>query len=68
MNIVNTLESIADLKIKKEFCPKRIGDPSKLFADIKKAKNILNWEPKYSRIETILQSAWDWHKISIKSY
>ena len=37
----------------------------KLYADINKAKNILNWEPKYSKIETILQSAWDWHKKSI---
>ena len=65
MNIVNTLESISGLKIKKEFCPKRIGDPSKLYADINKAKNILNWEPKYSKIDTILQSAWNWHKKSI---
>ena len=68
LNIIKILESISGLKIKKEFCSKRIGDPSKLFADIKKAKNILNWEPKYSKIETILQSAWDWHKISIKNY
>ena len=65
MNIVNKLESISGLKIKKEFCPKRIGDPSKLYADIKKAKNILKWEPKYSNIDTILQSAWNWHKTSI---
>ena len=65
MNIVNTIESISGLKIKKEFCPKRIGDPSNLYADINKAKNILNWEPKYSKIDTILQSAWNWHKKSI---
>ena len=62
MTIINRLESITNLKINKEICKKREGDPSKLYADITKAKNILNWEPKYSNIDEILNSALNWHK------
>tara|TARA_Y100000589_G_scaffold78237_1_gene71949 strand:+ start:698 stop:1675 length:978 start_codon:yes stop_codon:yes gene_type:complete len=60
--IINLLEKISDLKCNKVILDKRVGDPSVLFADINKAKNILNWEPKYSNIETILRSAWNWYK------
>ena len=32
----------------KTFIPKRPGEPDETFADISKAKNLLNWEPKIS--------------------
>ena len=41
--------------------PRRAGDPPVLVADPSKAKKVLGWEPKYSGIESIVQSAWNWH-------
>lgn len=41
---------------------RRAGDPPELIADSKKAKEILKWEPKYFDLETIVSSAWNWHK------
>lgn len=41
---------------------RRPGDPSKLYANNKKAKKILNWEPKYTNIDDIIKTAWNWHK------
>lgn len=41
---------------------RRRGDPAVLVADHKRASDILGWEPKYSDIETIVQSAWRWHQ------
>ena len=40
---------------------RRIGDPAKLIADNKKAKEILNWEPKHTLKDSIL-SAYNWEK------
>lgn len=41
---------------------RREGDPAKLFASSKKAKEILGWQPQFETIEQILQTAWTWHK------
>lgn len=41
---------------------RRAGDPPILIADSKKAKEILRWNPKYADLETIVTSAWKWHK------
>lgn len=37
---------------------RRKGDPAVLVADAKKAINILNWQPVYSEVEELIQSAW----------
>lgn len=41
--------------------PKRPGDPDILVADATQAKNLLGWVPKYSNIETIIDSAHKWY-------
>ena len=41
--------------------PRRLGDPAKLYADAGKARRQLHWEPLYSDIETIIDSAYKWY-------
>ncbi|CRH18963.1 UDP-galactose-4-epimerase [Carnobacterium maltaromaticum] len=41
--------------------PRRIGDPSTLIAASDKAYQILGWNPQYTDIDTIIESAWNWH-------
>ena len=41
--------------------PRRIGDPSTLIAASDKAYQILGWNPQYTDIGTIIESAWNWH-------
>lgn len=60
LEIINQLDDL-NWPVKYEIGDRRIGDPSWLVADIKKAKRILNWEPEFSQLETILSSAIDWH-------
>ena len=38
----------------------RAGDPARLFADNRKAKEILGWNPKYTDIKDIIRTAWNW--------
>lgn len=39
---------------------RRPGDPPVLIADATRAREVLGWEPKYSDLDTILRTAWQW--------
>lgn len=49
-----------DLKIKEAH--RRQGDAEVLVADATEIKKEIGFEPKYSELETIVRSAWQWHK------
>lgn len=61
LEILTTIEKITGKKVPFVVHPRRPGDPAKIFADNKKAKQLLAWNPKYSDLETIVSSAWKWH-------
>jgi UDP-glucose 4-epimerase len=42
--------------------PRRPGDPAELIASSKRARNVLGWQPRYPELETIVASAWEWHR------
>ena len=44
------------------FVKRRQGDPPKLYAKSNLAKDLLNWSPKYSDLNTILKSKWNVYK------
>nr|MBQ6739974.1 UDP-glucose 4-epimerase GalE [Synergistaceae bacterium] len=44
-----------------EIGARRAGDPARLIADSKKARKILGWTPKVTRMEDIIATAWHWH-------
>lgn len=60
--VLAVVSKITGREIPIEIKPRRPGDPAKLWADNAKAKKILGWKPKYSSIETIIDSALKWHK------
>lgn len=41
--------------------PRRQGDPPSLVADASRAGKVLGWRPRFSDIDTIVQTAWNWH-------
>jgi len=40
---------------------RRAGDPPVLVADGTRAQEILHWTPRRSRVDTIIEDAWNWH-------
>jgi UDP-glucose 4-epimerase len=48
--------------------PRRGGDPAVLVASSEKIRRVLGWEPQQSDIESIVRSAWAWHKARPKGY
>lgn len=45
---------------------RRAGDPESLYATSKKAKELLNWEPKYSDVDILVSSTWNVYKDFVK--
>lgn len=60
--IINISEKVTGTSIKKEIVKRRPGDPPVLFADNKKAKAELGWEPQYTDVNDIISSAWSWEQ------
>ncbi len=48
--------------------PRREGDPAELYADPTKAMTELGWQPKYTDIARIVETAWNWHKAHPQGY
>jgi len=42
--------------------PRRAGDPPSLIAKADKVRELLNWEPKYNNLDTIVTTALEWEK------
>lgn len=60
--IVEMVERIAGQKVKVKYDKRRPGDADELIADAQKIKAELGFSPKYSDLETIIKTAWEWHK------
>ena len=48
--------------------PRRHGDPAELVASSGKIQTELSWKPKYADLETIISTAWQWHKTHPHGY
>jgi UDP-glucose 4-epimerase len=64
LQMVNLIEELFSTKVPYRFLSRREGDPSVLLSSALKAKELLNWQPKY-KISDILQHAWQWHSKEI---
>jgi UDP-glucose 4-epimerase len=42
--------------------PRRPGDPPRLIAASEKIKQELGWRPEFQQLDTIIESAWQWHQ------
>lgn len=56
--VIDCTEKVSNLKVPTEITKSRPGDPPILIADASLAKQDLGWAPKYSSLESIIQTAW----------
>ncbi|MFH1253949.1 MAG: UDP-glucose 4-epimerase GalE [bacterium] len=61
--IIKQTEQICKKKIKTECYPRREGDVPILVANSNKAQQELGWQAKFSNLENILRSAYEWELI-----
>ena len=60
--VVEATRNVTGHKIPQTVVKRRAGDPAILVASSKKVISELDWKPKYNDLNTIIASAWDWHK------
>ncbi len=58
--ILETVERVTGKKVPVRYGDRREGDPPRLIADPRKAREILGWEPKYKDASAIVETAWKW--------
>ncbi len=59
--IIKAIEEYSHRKVPTSIKQRLQYDSPALVADPKRAKELLNWEPQYSSLETIISTAWNWH-------
>ena len=59
LEVINTFEKVSGKKLNYQLSKRRPGDIIAIFADNKKAKSILKWQPQYS-LEEMMSTAWNW--------
>ncbi|MEA5008672.1 UDP-glucose 4-epimerase GalE [Clostridium tyrobutyricum] len=60
--VVEVARKVTGINIKSEIADRRPGDPATLIASSNKAIKELGWNPKFNSLETIIDTAWKWHK------
>ncbi len=61
-DIIKTVELVTGKSVPHKIATRREGDPAVLVADASKARRMLSWKPRVSDLETIVGTAWAWHR------
>ena len=62
LQVIETASRVTESEIPYEAIERRPGDPAILIASNEKARQVLGWQPRYPELETIISSAWNWHR------
>ncbi|WP_371368414.1 UDP-glucose 4-epimerase [Sporomusa rhizae] len=60
--VIEAAEAVTGLTVPKEIAPRRAGDPAILVAGSQKIRQELGWQPEYTDINKIIETAWHWHQ------
>lgn len=59
--MLEAAREVTQKEIPAKVAPRRAGDPGTLVASSEKAKSVLGWEPEYTDVKKIIETAWNWH-------
>lgn len=66
--VIDVARKVTHHEIPAKIAPRRAGDPGTLIASSEKAIKELGFKPEFNDLETIISSAWNWHKTHPKGY
>lgn len=64
--VIDTAKQVSGIDFKVVTTDRRAGDPAILVADSTLAKKELGWQPKFDKLETIIETAWQWETTFFK--
>jgi UDP-glucose 4-epimerase len=62
LEVIRTAEKVTGRPVPYDIAPRRQGDVAVLLASKAKAERVLGWKTRLSSLETIVGSAWNWHR------
>lgn len=66
--VLNTVEKIAGKPLHITEQARRPGDPATLVAIAEKVRKVLDWKPKYDKLDVIVESALEWEKFLLTKH
>ena len=60
--VIDTARHVTGRGILADVQPRRPGDPAVLVADSQKARDTLNWEPRFADLAAMIEHAWSWEQ------
>jgi UDP-glucose 4-epimerase len=62
LEVIKAAEKATGRPVPYDVGPRRQGDVAVLLASKDKAEKFLGWKPRLSSLETIIETAWNWHR------
>ena len=60
--VLDAVDEVTGTPLQREVAPRRAGDPPQLVADAARIRRELGFEPRFTDLREIVQTAWDWHR------
>jgi len=60
--IIQAAEEVTGKSVPLVYGERRVGDPAKLYASNQMSKDVLGWNPKYTDVKKIIETAWLWEQ------
>ena len=61
--VLNAITKVTAIDVPVAWGARRVGDAARLVANSDLAKTILNWNPRYASLDTIVRHAWQWEQV-----
>jgi len=66
--VIDTARKITGHEIPAIETERRAGDPPRLVGSSALAREVLGWQPRYGDLDSILETAWKWHRRHPRGY
>ena len=60
--VIDSVERVTGHTVPWTLAPRRDGDPAVLYAAPDKAQRELRWKPRFTDLDSIVRTAWNWHQ------
>jgi UDP-glucose-4-epimerase GalE len=62
LEVIAAAERVVGRPVPRVLAERRPGDPPRLVGNAARARSVLGWRQQYGDLDTILRTAWDWHR------